>query len=636
MSGNRDRDAPPSGDDAGRYTVDELLFPRNRRSQLRRTPDLASDAIALVWAASRRNLVVMVGLNLLSSAAVAVQLLIAQRLMNALVSVTRGGDPSALYLPLALFTLAAILLAVVNGFAAYQQRLVVELTGRHAFEQLVAAGSTVDYTRFESPEFYDQLRRAQNSGEFRIVDMVNSVSQLIGALLTTISIALVLASLSPVLLVLVVVAAVPALVASLRNSRESYAFEYAMTAESRERAYVLAVLTDRGAAKEVRLFGLGRHLRDRYAALTEERVRQLRMFLAKRLRVTVIGGIAGAFGMGIALVTLVLLLTNEVIDVATALTAGLAMQQLAGRLSAITASAARLIESGMFIDDYQTFLSLVPPTPARRGTQPVRHRVGRLDSLRIDGVSFTYPAASRPAVDDVTLEIGRGETVAVVGANGSGKTTLAKLICQLYKPDAGRVLWNGIDTATLDPQEVTSEITVLFQDYLQYHLPVLDNIVFGRVERDGRREDAIAAAQRAGAHDFLARLPAGYETRLGLQFEGGHELSTGQWQRVALARAFYRGGSFLVLDEPTAALDPRAERDLFQQIRTLTEGQATLLISHRFSTVRSADCIYVMACGRIAESGSHDALMARGGVYAELFEMQAAGYRGSFSASEAV
>ena len=377
------------------------------------------------------------------------------------------------------------------------------------------------------------------------------------------AIAVVLASLSPVLLILVVVAGVPALIAAVRNSRESYAFEYAMTAESRERGYMLALLTNRPVAKEVRLFGLGGHLRDRYAALTDERIRQLRLFLGKRLRVTVIGGVASAFGMAIALVTLVVLLANEVIGVATALTAGLAMQQLAGRLSTITSSVARLIESGMFIDDFHAFVAKAPP-PSDDDERPRTAAVERLESLRVEDLSFSYPGAPTPAVDGVTLEIGAGETVALVGANGSGKTTLVKLICQLYEPHDGRVLWNGVETGALDRQRVSSEITVLFQDYLQYHLPVADNIAFGRIDREHGPEDLVEAARRAGAHDFVTRLSNGYDTRLGLQFEGGHELSVGQWQRLALARAFYRGGSLLILDEPTAALDPRAERDLFQ------------------------------------------------------------------------
>lgn len=614
---------------AREFTIDDLRPSIDRRAQLRRTPKLARDAITLVWKASPTNLVLMIGLNFGSGLFTAGQLLVAQHLMKSLVRVTSGADPNVLFLPLLAFTIATAALAVLGSLTAVQQQLVVEFTARRAFDQIVATGSAVRYTMFETPAFYDKLQRAQHSGEFRIVDMVNAVSQLIAALLTTISIAVVLFVLSPILLVLVVVAAVPAFVASVRNSRESYAFEYAMTAESRERAYMLGLLTNRNAAKEVRLFELGEHLRERYVALSDERLRQLRVFLRKRLRVSIFGGVSGAIGMALALVALIVLLHEQAIGVATALTAGLAMQQLAGRLSAITGSVARLIESGMFIDDYRAFLELAPVVEESETPRHSRPRAGRLNHLRVDGVSFRYPRAPTLAVDDASLEIGPGETVALVGANGSGKTTLVKLLCGLYTPLTGRVLWNGADTAALDPASITSEITVLFQDYIGYHLPVLDNIVFGRVSRGHDLSMAIQAARRAGAHDFVERLPHDYGTRLGLQFEGGHELSVGQWQRLALARAFFRDGSFLILDEPTAALDPRAERDLFQQIRALTRGQSTLLISHRFSSVRSADRIYVMSSGRIVESGTHSALIARGGLYAELFEMQAAGYAAS-------
>jgi ATP-binding cassette subfamily B protein len=224
--------------------------------------------------------------------------------------------------------------------------------------------------------------------------------------------------------------------------------------------------------------------------------------------------------------------------------------------------------------------------------------------------------------------VGPGEVVALVGENGSGKTTLVKLICQLYRPQSGRVLWNGVDAATLDPQDLRSDLTVIFQDFLHYHLTASENIEMGRVDLPHGPEEVSEAARRASAHEFIARLPEGYETRLGRQFYGGHELSVGQWQRLALARAFFRGGSFLVLDEPTAALDPRAESELFSQMRALSEGRSVLLVSHRFSSVRTANRIYVLKHGRVVESGSHAELMELGGTYAELFTLQAAAYLG--------
>ncbi|HET7574242.1 MAG TPA: ABC transporter ATP-binding protein, partial [Solirubrobacterales bacterium] len=250
----------------------------------------------------------------------------------------------------------------------------------------------------------------------------------------------------------------------------------------------------------------------------------------------------------------------------------------------------------------------------------------RFNGLAVEGLSFTYPGTERRVLDDVSMQIDPGEIVALVGENGSGKTTLVKLICQLYRPQAGEIRWAGVDGGEADPLAVRGDTTVLFQDFLQYHLTAADNIALGRSEREPTAEAIEAAARQAGADRVVERLPDGYETRLGRQFVDGHELSIGQWQRLSLARAFYRGGGFLVLDEPTASLDPKAEVALFQQMRELWRGRAVLLISHRFSSVRSADRIYVMREGRIAEAGNHAELMAAEGHYAELFSLQAAAY----------
>lgn len=616
-------------------TVDDLVRSADRRGQLGRTPLLAVEALRLVWAASRRQLLTLFAVQLLTGAGVAVQLLITRRIMQELVSVSQGGAASDLYLPLAAFTALNVVLVSLSALSSHQSRLLVELVGRYTFDRIVAAGSSVDFRLFETSEFYNQLQRAQRSGDFRVADMVTSLSQLITALITTAAIAAVIAFLSPLLLGMVALAAVPALLASIANSRESYAFEYSMTAEGRERAYVLNLMTTREAAKEVRLLGLGPHLRQRYKALTDERIRQLRVFLGKRLRVSLLGGFASSLGMAVALVVLVVLLSGDRIGVATALTAGVGMQQLATRLATITGAMGRLIESGMFIDDYKAFIALPPVAEACEAAEPANARekpparAHRFDGVRVEAVSFTYPGAATPALRDVSLEVAPGEVVALVGGNGSGKTTLVKLICQLYQPATGRIVWNGVDAATLPAKAIAADLTVLFQDYLEYHLSALDNIAFGRIDGPPRLEDAVAAARLAGAHDFLAALPQGYHTRMGLEFHGGHELSVGQWQRLALARAFFRDGSFLILDEPTAALDPRAERDLFGQMRQLSAGRSVLLISHRFSSVRSADRIYVLDEGQVIESGTHTQLMALAGRYAELFSLQAAAYTGN-------
>ena len=610
------------------FTAADLAGPEDRRGQLRRTPRLAVEAMRLVYRASPSNTVTMLLFQVVAGAGVAVQLLIAREILGQLVGVTQGGAARDLYLPLAYFTAVTVVLAAARALSEHRQRLLGELVGRHAFDRIVTAATRTEYRAFETPRFYDDLQRAMSSGELRILDMVNSVSQLTAALITTLGIAAVLFALEPVLLVLAVVAGVPALLAAVHNSRQSYVFSYAMTPESRERAYVLSLLSSRSAAKEVRLFGLAAHLWHRYELLTNERIRRLRLFLAQRLRISLVGSTASAIAMAIALVALVVLLDRGRLDVADALTAGVAMQQLATRLTAMTGGIARLVESGMFLDDYQEFVALAQASGATSGERPparVPAPEGAVE-VELEGVSFTYPTRTAPAVEDVSLRIGPGEVVALVGLNGSGKTTIVKLISQLYRPQSGRVLWNGADAAREDPAAIASQMTVVFQDYLEYHLTALDNIVFGRIERAGGVDEARAAAEQAGADEFLSRLPDGYDTRLGLQFHGGHELSVGQWQRLALARAFYRGGGLLILDEPTASLDPRAERDLFVQMRTLALGRSVLLISHRFSNVRTADRIYVLDHGRVAESGSHDELIAHGGRYAELFNLQAAAY----------
>jgi ATP-binding cassette, subfamily B, bacterial len=284
----------------------------------------------------------------------------------------------------------------------------------------------------------------------------------------------------------------------------------------------------------------------------------------------------------------------------------------------------------MFVDDFHGFLRLSEHVqPAGEGEENagrVQSQRAPFSSLEVENVSFRYPGMDAPALQDVSLRIGHGEVVALVGENGSGKTTLVKLVCQLYRPEAGRILWNEVDARDVPREEIRGETTVLFQDYVQYHLSARDNIFLGRADGELNEELIRAAAVRAGADRFLTALPRGFETRLGRQFYGGHELSVGQWQRLALARAFYRDGSFLVLDEPTASLDPRAEADLYAQMRELARGRSVLLVSHRFSSVRTADRIYLLDQGRVTESGDHDSLLALGGRYAELFELQSGAF----------
>lgn len=600
-----------------------------RRRGWKQVPRLTRDALGVAWAASRRQLVLTLALQAGAGIAMTLQLLAAQHVLQKLLLIalpeTSGSD---IILPFAMLIVAMVAMGALTALADQSQRLLGELVAQHAFRQIIGVSSQVELAAFEDHDFHDQLERARTSATSRSIMLISSVSNLTLNLLTSAGIAVALLILEPLLLPLVVLSGLPMLLATVLNGRRAYQFEWAMTAENRERAYLMELLTKREAAKELRVFDATSFLRDRYERLTGERLRRMRVFLRERLGVALLGSVSSTVGMGSALAALAYFIATGRIPVATALTAGAAMQQLSTRIFGMNASLGQVVEAGMFVDDYNSFLRLLPEVEGAEGGRGRREPAprSRFNGLEVEHVSFRYPGTERTVLDEVSLRIDPGEVVALVGENGSGKTTLVKLICQLYRPLTGRIRWRGEDGGEADPAAVREDTTVLFQDFLQYHLTVADNIALGRPARDATPEAIAAAARQAGADRIVERLPNGYETRLGRQFADGQELSIGQWQRLSLARAFYRGGGFLVLDEPTASLDPKAEVALFQQMRELWSGRAVLLISHRFSSVRSADRIYVMRDGRIAEAGDHAELMAAAGHYAELFSLQAAAY----------
>jgi ATP-binding cassette subfamily B protein len=293
------------------------------------------------------------------------------------------------------------------------------------------------------------------------------------------------------------------------------------------------------------------------------------------------------------------------------------------RLSTVMSSAGQLYEAALFLQDFTTF---VDAETARAGAEDRRPAPHGFSALTVENVTFCYPSRSEPSLSDVSMHIQAGEVVALVGENGSGKTTLAKLLAGLYDPDDGTIRWDGVDTELFDPETLRASVAVIFQDFARYFLTAGQNIALGRPERGDDQQAVESAARVAGAHELIAGLDRGYDTDLGPHFLGGTDLSLGQWQRVALARAVFRDCPFVILDEPTAALDPRAERELFEGIRSMFAGRSVLIISHRFASVRSADRIYVLDGGQVVEHGNHEELMAVDGLYAELFTMQASSY----------
>jgi ATP-binding cassette subfamily B protein len=383
------------------------------------------------------------------------------------------------------------------------------------------------------------------------------------------------------------------------------------------------VLTGRDEAKEVRAFGAEHALRTRHDARSMDFLVMLRKHVRVRQGYAFAGVAASAIALVLALGLLVWLVALHRLSLADAGAAALGVRLLSGNLDGIFQSVANLFQSSVFLTDLERFLDLTVVTEKLGcGVAPSFRR-----EIMVRQASYTYPGSAEPAVRGVSLRIGAGEVVAIVGENGSGKTTLAKLIAGLYPPTEGAISWDDVDIATLEPADVRRGVAVIFQDFVRYQLTVLENIGLGDPDLVDDERQARAAAQQAGAAEFLERLPRGYATILSKEYEDGFDLSVGQWQRVALARALRRAAPLVILDEPSAALDPRAEHKLFADVRATLHGRSALLISHRYSTVRSADRIYVMRGGRIIEAGSHESLMNDGGLYAELFSLQARAYQ---------
>jgi ATP-binding cassette subfamily B protein len=601
-----------------------VFLPRAQR--LRKLPLLVGRALRLVWSAGRSELIVTTLLQLLQGVGVTAQLLVGKAVLDSLLGAGGTADGFSGVTPrFALLVAITVLLSFANAVQVEQSRVLGELVARAAHDRVLDVAGAIDLEAFESPSFFDRLQRAQVGGLTRPLQMVNGLGNLTTSVVTLLGIAVALVALQPVLLPFIVLGYVPLWYASTRNSKALFEFVLGMTEDDRQRAYLQRVLSGRDEAKEVRAFGLAPLLRGRYERLYDERLANLRGVARKRM-LRSLAAAAGTSGLTVASLGLLAYFYVEGRMSLSALGAAVAgLLQLSGRLRGVADGAGALYESALFVDDYESFCALAPRVaPAPTGGDPLP-AFGHLATVEL---SFTYPGASEPTLEDVSLEIRGGEVVALVGENGSGKTTLAKLLAHLYTPTRGRILWDGVDTASYDGARVRRSIAVIFQDFVRYLLPAKENIGAGRYERFDDTGAIVGAARSAGAHTFVSRLPQGYDTILGKEFSGGTDLSLGQWQRLALARAFFRDAPFVILDEPTAALDPRAEQALFGTIRSLFQGRSVLLISHRFSSVRSADRIYVLDKGRLVEHGTHTELMAEGGMYAELFSLQASAYLG--------
>lgn len=596
---------------------------RRRKPSAWALPRVTRSALRLVWQASRSGFLSAAFFQILGALMATALVLASKFAVDALLAAERGAASTTTLVPV--IVLIAVVTAVSAASAtlqAQQQRLLGEHVSCAAWDRMLDVTGRVNLEFFESPRFFEQLKRVEFNSIARPVTVTTAVFGLLGGLVGAVGLLIALLTIEPLLVPLLLVAGVPAVLLSRRAAKTEFNFAVQHTPTARVREYLRTVLTGREAAKEVRAFGAEQAVRSRHDVASRRLLQGVRGQVRRRQRYAIAIVACSAVVLAATLALVVYFVASRRVTIAEAGAAIVAVRLLSSRLDQLVASIGTLFESSVFLEDLERFLALSVETDSLGTGIPAPHR----HEIELSKVSYTYPGSDRPAIDEVDLRIGAGEVVALVGENGSGKTTLAKLIAALYTPTEGCIRWDGVDTRELEPADVRRSVAVIFQDFVRYQLSALENIGLGEPNEVEDEMAARLAAVQAGAADFLDALPLGFQTVLSREYADGRDLSVGQWQRLALARAFRRDAPLVVLDEPTAALDPRAEHALFADVRRLLQGRSALLISHRFSSVRAADRIYVMESGRIVETGCHDDLMASEGLYSELFQLQARAY----------
>ena len=490
--------------------------------------------------------------------------------------------------------------------------------------RLMQHAARLDLADFEDAGIQDRLDRARR----QVAGRSNLLSTLAGQLqnaITMLSFAVGVAMYSPWLLVLIAVSLLPTLAGELHFGALAYQNDFEWTPQQRELDYVRMLGASGQAAKEIKSFGLNPFLIERYRRLAGEKFRLNRELAWRRTGWRMIYAALGTLGYYLAYAWIVWRTLHGHLGLGDLSFLAASFHRLQSLMQAQLTAFSQVAGQALYLKDLFSFFELQPkivsPPQPRPFPQPIR------EGFRFERVGLRYPGSSQWALRELDLQIGAGEVIALVGENGAGKTTLVKLLARLYVPEEGRILLDGHDLADYDLDDLRAHVGIIFQDYMRYHFTAADNIAVGRIQDRDDRAKIQLAAQQGLADAVIEGLEGGYGQMLGKLFREGVELSGGQWQKIAIARAYIRQAQLLILDEPTSALDARAEAEVFQRFKALTQGRSAVIISHRFSTVRIADRIIVLQRGKVLESGSHDELMSRGGHYAELFELQAAGYR---------
>ena len=601
--------------------------PRLGRPQLLGVFRQLKHGVALVWTTSRGLSFALGLLSLVAGVLPAAAAWVGKLIVDAVVRAAETGatedQRTALTWVLVELGLVAVLAGAQKGLSTCQQ-LLRALLGQRVNEMILEKALTLDLAAFEDSELYDRMTRARREASQRPLSLVMRSFQLAQHSFSLIAYSGLLLQLSVWALAVLVVAAIPSFFVETRFSADAFRLFTWRAPETRKQNYLEVLLAREDFAKEVKLFDLGPVFLDRYRDIFRELYAEDRALTLRRGGWGFVLGLLSTVAFYGAYAWIVLETAAKRITLGDMTMYLLVFKQGQSALAAILTSIGGMYEDSLYLSNLYEYLDY--ETPDQGGSATEGPTPG--DGIRFEGVSFTYPGVDAPALLDVSLHLRPGRKLALVGENGAGKTTLIKLLTRLYRPTEGRILLDGLELDAWDVDVLRKRIGVIFQDFVRYQLAAGENVGVGDVRAFSDPERWQTAAEKGMAHEFIERLPGGYQTQLGRWFDDGQELSLGQWQKVALSRAFMRDDAdLLVLDEPTASMDAEAEATVFERFGRLARDKMVILISHRFSTVRMADEIVVLERGEVTERGTHETLMREDGQYAHLFTLQAAGYR---------
>jgi ATP-binding cassette subfamily B protein len=595
---------------------------RERLGALRNLPPF----MRLVWRTSRALTVAQAAIRLVRAVLPVLMLYVAKLIIDEVVALSQAPGRALDHLALLIVLEFGLTLGsdVLTRLVGLVDTLLSERVGNETSLQLMRHAATLDLEDFEDSELQDSLERARRQASGRMT-LMGQVFNQVQDILTIASFAAGLLVYAPWLMLLLLVALIPAFLGEAHFNSQSYWLNYHRAPERRELDYVRQTAASVETAKEVKIFGLNPFLIERYRELAESFFQANRKLAIRRAGWGTALSAIGTIAYYVAYAYIVYRTVHGEFSIGDLTFLAGSFRRLHQMMEGLLMGFTQVAGQALYLEDLFSFFEIKPEITSPPDPRPFPQPIG--EGFVFEDVGFRYPGAERWAVRNLSFHLRAGEVLALVGENGAGKTTLVKLLSRLYDPDEGRILLDGHDLREYDLFELRANIGVIFQDFVRFHLTAAENIAVGRIEARGDRERIEQAARQSLADDVIRKLPGGYDQLIGKRFKTGVELSGGEWQKIAIARAYMRDAQVLILDEPTAALDARSEFEVFQRFKELSHGKTAVLISHRFSSVRMADRIVVLGEGRVEAVGTHEELLARGGRYAELFELQAAGYR---------